>query len=140
MALQTGILSTHSPDNGEETSDRDTLTIVVYCDSESAIENEHRGLNSNQCSPNPPTQPDTAPSSSPSKSSFHRIASYQLKTLMLILTILALVISSVSLWPSVSSANDAKRATLLAQWEAEKDFLEFCESVGFYFFLSLSGG
>jgi len=126
MAPQTEVVlpSALSLKNDEETLRSDTLTIVVGCDSESEIENKQLESNSGQCNTNPPSQP-----SSPSKSPFNRVLSLQSKTLMLILTVLALVIASISLWPSISSTTDGKRATLLAEWEAEKDFLEFCESV-----------
>ncbi|KAM7206111.1 hypothetical protein V8F20_002893 [Naviculisporaceae sp. PSN 640] len=48
--------------------------------------------------------------------------------LMVLLAILALVVAAIGLWPSITSYNDSKKSIELAQWEAEKDFLEFCEN------------
>ena len=50
---------------------------------------------------------------------------------MATLAILALIVAAIGLWPSMSSQNDSKKSMALAQWEAEKDFLEFCENVSF---------
>ena len=48
---------------------------------------------------------------------------------MVTLTVVALLIAAIGLWPSISSQSDSKQSIALAQWEAEKDFLEFCENV-----------
>jgi hypothetical protein len=39
------------------------------------------------------------------------------------------IIACVALWPSLSAMNDSRRALVLAEWTAWKDFLEFCQAV-----------
>jgi hypothetical protein len=52
-------------------------------------------------------------------------------SVMATLAILALIVAAIGLWPSMSSQDDSKKSIALAHWEAEKDFLEFCENVSF---------
>ncbi len=57
--------------------------------------------------------------------------------LVIALSVAALLLAAVALWPTMSAQSDSKQAVALAQWEAEKDFLEFCEQVsgeGLFFF------
>lgn len=52
------------------------------------------------------------------------------KELMFAITsLLALAVGVFALWPAISSASDSREARKLAQWEAEKDFIETCQSV-----------
>ncbi|KAK7952787.1 uncharacterized protein PG986_008515 [Apiospora aurea] len=44
-------------------------------------------------------------------------------------TILALVITSISMWPSIWAASDGHKAELLAEWTARKGFIQTCEAV-----------
>jgi hypothetical protein len=44
--------------------------------------------------------------------------------------IVGLVVACVTLWPTFSAMQDTRRALLLAEWTARKEFLEFCEAVG----------
>ncbi|KAB5550902.1 hypothetical protein GE09DRAFT_154250 [Coniochaeta sp. 2T2.1] len=42
--------------------------------------------------------------------------------------ITSLMLTALTAWPTVSSAGDTRTATLLAEWTAQKEFLEFCEA------------
>ncbi|KAK4222996.1 hypothetical protein QBC38DRAFT_61783 [Podospora fimiseda] len=48
--------------------------------------------------------------------------------LLQILGGIAFIVTCVTLRPTLTSAADTKRATQLAQWESNKEFLEFCET------------
>ncbi|KAK6866286.1 hypothetical protein PG995_002814 [Apiospora arundinis] len=48
-------------------------------------------------------------------------------------TILSLLFTAVSIWPSISAASDGRMSKLIAEWTARKDFIENCEAeFGFY--------
>lgn len=38
-------------------------------------------------------------------------------------------IACVALWSTITAANDGRKAEILAEWTAKKDFLEFCQAV-----------
>jgi hypothetical protein len=59
----------------------------------------------------------------------HAIWARSRRLLSATIAILTFIIACVTLWPTISGANDSKAATLLAQWTAQKDYYEFCESV-----------
>ncbi|RYP77341.1 hypothetical protein DL771_001136 [Monosporascus sp. 5C6A] len=44
------------------------------------------------------------------------------------LAIIGIIAACFALWPTFSSAKDGRKATLIAEWTAKKDFLEFCRS------------
>ena len=44
-------------------------------------------------------------------------------------TILGLLFAALAIWPSYASANDGRKAELIAEWTARKDFIEACEAV-----------
>ena len=44
-------------------------------------------------------------------------------------TIIGTFLAGLALWPSFVGVDAARKANLLAQWTARKDFYEFCESV-----------
>ena len=46
-----------------------------------------------------------------------------------VIAIATLIVTVLALWPSILSWRDTHTATLLAEWTARKDFLEFCSSV-----------
>jgi len=39
------------------------------------------------------------------------------------------VIACVALWSTISATSDGRKAEILAEWTAKKDFLEFCHEV-----------
>ncbi|KAK8019071.1 hypothetical protein PG990_004209 [Apiospora arundinis] len=43
-------------------------------------------------------------------------------------TLLALLITGISMWPSMLAASDGHKSELLAEWTARKDFIENCEA------------
>ncbi|KAK8126839.1 uncharacterized protein PG998_002598 [Apiospora kogelbergensis] len=43
-------------------------------------------------------------------------------------TVLALFITAISMWPTISAATDGRKAELIAEWTARKDFFETCET------------
>ncbi|KAK6843855.1 ankyrin [Apiospora arundinis] len=43
-------------------------------------------------------------------------------------TILSLLFTAVSIWPSISAASDGRTSKLIAEWTARKDFIENCEA------------
>lgn len=43
--------------------------------------------------------------------------------------LVSLVLTALMAWPTISSANDTRMATLLAEWTSQKEYLEFCEAV-----------
>nr|CEG03288.1 unnamed protein product [Fusarium pseudograminearum CS5834] len=45
-----------------------------------------------------------------------------------VIVLLALVVSVLALWPAFAGASDGKRANILTQWTARKDYFEFCET------------
>jgi len=45
-----------------------------------------------------------------------------------LVAITTLIFTVLALWPSISSLEETDIATQLAEWEAQKDFLEFCSS------------
>ncbi|KAK0726626.1 hypothetical protein B0T21DRAFT_37869 [Apiosordaria backusii] len=45
------------------------------------------------------------------------------------LSVTSLLITVLALWQTISTSADAKRSTVLAEWTAKKEFLEFCEAV-----------
>jgi hypothetical protein len=47
----------------------------------------------------------------------------------MLLSVFALVLSAIALWPALVSIHESRRATELAKWTAWKDFYEFCETV-----------
>ncbi|KAK4206743.1 hypothetical protein QBC37DRAFT_116412 [Rhypophila decipiens] len=54
----------------------------------------------------------------------------QSKTLLFgkFILVLSFVVTAIALWPTFSGAAESKRANLLAEWTARKDYFEFCES------------
>ncbi|CAJ2503292.1 Uu.00g106860.m01.CDS01 [Anthostomella pinea] len=59
-----------------------------------------------------------------------------------VIAVLAFFIAVVTLWPTIAAAYDGREARLMAEWEAHKDFIEFCETVRShrcFFRLALSG-
>ncbi|KAI1333719.1 hypothetical protein F5Y15DRAFT_327278 [Xylariaceae sp. FL0016] len=51
------------------------------------------------------------------------------KLLLGIISVLTLLIAAFTLWPTIAAGSDGREARELAEWTAEKDFLESCESV-----------
>ncbi|RYP48351.1 hypothetical protein DL769_011210 [Monosporascus sp. CRB-8-3] len=47
------------------------------------------------------------------------------------LAIIGIIVACFALWPTFSSAKDGRKATLIAEWTAKKDFLEFCQSINY---------
>lgn len=45
--------------------------------------------------------------------------------------IATLVLTALMAWPAIESSSDTRMATLLAKWTSWKDFMEFCEAVGY---------
>lgn len=45
-----------------------------------------------------------------------------------VVVIVSLMVAALALWPTFSGTAEGRRATLLAEWTAKKDFFEFCES------------
>jgi len=48
-----------------------------------------------------------------------------------IVAVLAFAIGVIGLWPAITAASDSREARALAEWEAEKDFIEACQSVSY---------
>jgi hypothetical protein len=46
-----------------------------------------------------------------------------------IVAVLTFAIGVIGLWPAITSASDSREARALAEWEAEKDFIEACQTV-----------
>ncbi|KAK8872606.1 hypothetical protein PGQ11_003120 [Apiospora arundinis] len=51
-----------------------------------------------------------------------------ISTVLKAATILSLLFTAVSIWPSISAASDGRTSKLIAEWTARKDFIENCEA------------
>jgi len=75
-------------------------------------------------------QAKTADLPLPQRSTWRRCCdSSYAQAFMIILTVLTLIVACISLWPCMASDSKSDLANELAKWEAQKDFIEFCENV-----------
>ncbi|RYP23569.1 hypothetical protein DL765_001083 [Monosporascus sp. GIB2] len=62
---------------------------------------------------------------------FNKLKERKSEVMTKTLAIIAIIVACFALWPTFSSAKDGRKATLIAEWTAKKDFLEFCQSINY---------
>ncbi|KAH8909143.1 hypothetical protein BR93DRAFT_532893 [Coniochaeta sp. PMI_546] len=105
-----------------------TETEVAVLESIVIVRNEeHNGSAPGTTSSFEPTQPACE---QPTQTWLQRNWSRIFGVVSKVAAITSLVLTALMAWPAITSSADTRRATKLAEWTSQKDYLEFCEAHG----------